>query len=107
MQRTSVVQRCRRATWKTWLGAALAVWLLLAEAFAVTHAYDSAAHANGQACATCIASASFSAGNLSAPLALESAAAPALLVAAAALVFVSVVPTRRYARGPPRVSFTL
>ena len=28
------------ATWKTWLGAALAAWLLLAESFAVAHEYD-------------------------------------------------------------------
>jgi hypothetical protein len=93
--------------WKTWLGAALAVSLLLAEAFAVTHEYDSATHANGQACATCVAYASFSAGNVAAPLQLESPVAPAVLGAAAALVLVSVVPARRYARGPPRVSFTL
>jgi len=106
MQRMSVMQRCRRATWKTWLGAALAVWLLLAEAFAVAHEYESAAHANGQACATCIASASFSAGNVAAPVQLESAVVAAVLVAAAAIVFFSVVPARRYARGPPRVSFT-
>ncbi len=40
-----LMRRCRNATWKTWLGAALAVWLLLAESFAVTHPFDSAAHA--------------------------------------------------------------
>lgn len=101
------MQRCRRATWKTWLGAALAVWLLLAEAFAVAHEYDSAAHANGQACATCMASASFNAGSVTAPPPLESAAAPAVLFAAAALVFFFVVPASRYARGPPRISFAL
>lgn len=105
MRRTSVMQRCRRATWKTWLGAALAVWLLLAEAFAVTHDYNSGSHANGQACATCIAAASFSAGNVAAPFQLESAAAPVLPVVAAGIAFCSLVPTRRYARGPPPISF--
>lgn len=105
MQR-SVLQRCRGATWKSWLGAALTVWLLLAESFAIAHQYDSAAHANGQACAVCVGAASFSAGAVPTPLAFEPAVFGAVLVAAVVLVFVSVVPTRRYARGPPAVSFT-
>jgi len=98
------MQRCRNATWKTWLGAALAVWLLLAEAFAVAHEYES--HANGQVCAVCVSAASFTAGNVSSPVHFEPTIATAFVVVAAGIVFLSVVPTRRYARGPPRVSFT-
>jgi hypothetical protein len=104
MRRPSVIQRCRNATWKTWLGAALAVWLLLAESFAVAHEYES--HANGQVCAVCVSAASFAAGNVAAHVHFEPAMATAFVVVAAGIVFLSVVPTRRYARGPPRVSFT-
>jgi hypothetical protein len=98
------MQRCRHATWKTWLGAALAVWLLLAESFAVAHEYES--HANGQVCAVCVSAASFAAGNVAALVHFEPAIATAFVVVAAGIVFLSVVPTRRYARGPPRGSFT-
>lgn len=103
---TSIMQRCRQTKWKAWLGAALVVWLLLAEAFAVAHEYDSASHANGQACAVCVAAASFGAGNVAVPLGFEPVLAGAFVVAAAGIVCLSAVPTRRYARGPPRVSFT-
>jgi hypothetical protein len=105
MQR-SVMERCRRATWKSWLGAALTVWLLFAESFAIAHQYDSAAHANGQACEVCVGGASFSAGAPAAPLVFEPAALPGAVGAAIVLVFISAVPTRRYARGPPAASFT-
>ena len=104
--RTSVRQQCRQATWKTWLGAALAVWLLLAEAFAIAHEYDSASHANGQACAVCVVGASFGASNVAPPLDFEPVIASAFVTVAADIVLLSVVPARRYARGPPRVSFT-
>jgi hypothetical protein len=100
------MQRCRNATWKTWLGAALALWLLLAEAFAIGHQYDSASHANGQMCATCVAAASFGAGNVAVPVRFEPAMSASFVAVAAGLVFLSAVPTRRYARGPPRISFT-
>ena len=60
MQR-SVMKRCRQRAFKSWLGAALTLWLLLAESFAITHQYDSAAHANGQACEVCVGAASFGA----------------------------------------------
>lgn len=101
------MQQCRRASWKTWLGAALAVSLLLAEAFAVSHEYDSAAHTNGQACAVCVAAASFGAGNCAAPLNFEPVVASTFVAVATGIVFLAVVPARRYARGPPRVSFTV
>ena len=100
------MQRFRTATWKTWLGAALAVWLLLAESFALTHELDTAAHDNGQACAVCVGAASFGAGAVSAPVHFEPTIATSFVVVAAGIVFLSVVPTRRYARGPPAVSFT-
>jgi VIT1/CCC1 family predicted Fe2+/Mn2+ transporter len=106
MQRSSIMQRCRRATWKTWLGAALTVWLLLAESFAVAHQYDSAAHANGQDCAICVGAASFGAAAPATPLVFALEALAVALVAAVLVVFFSAAPTRRYARGPPAVSFT-
>ena len=105
MRRSSLMQRYRTATWKTWLGAALAVWLLLAESFALTHQY-AAGHANNQDCAVCVSAASFGAGAVSAPVHFEPTVAASFVVVAAGIVFLSVVPTRRYARGPPVVSFT-
>jgi hypothetical protein len=99
------MQRYRTATWKTWLGAALAVWLLLAESFALTHQY-SPGHANNQDCAVCVSAASFGAGAVSAPVHFEPTVAASFVVVAAGIVFLSAVPTRRYARGPPAVSFT-
>jgi VIT1/CCC1 family predicted Fe2+/Mn2+ transporter len=106
MQRLSIMQRCRRATWKTWLGAALTVWLLLAESFAIAHQYDSAAHANGQDCAICVGAASFGAAAPATPLVFAPEALAAAVVVAVVFVFVSAAPIRRYARGPPAVSFT-
>jgi hypothetical protein len=105
MQRQPWMRRCRSVTWKTWLGAALAVWLLTAEAFAVAHQYDSAAHGNGQACAVCVSVASFGAANVAAPVHFELARPKSFVVVAAGIVFFSVVPAHRYARGPPSVSF--
>jgi hypothetical protein len=106
MGRSSLLQRYRHATWKTWLGVALAAWLLVAESFALAHQYDSTAHANGQDCAVCMGAASFGAGAVSAPVHFEPSIAAAFIVVAAGVVFLSAVPTRRYARGPPAVSFT-
>ena len=100
------MQRFRRGTWKAWLGGALVAWLLLAESFAITHEYDVKSHANGQACAVCVVAASFGAADVAAPLDFEPAVVAASSAVAAAIVFFSVVPARRYARGPPRVSFT-
>jgi hypothetical protein len=99
------MQRYRNAMWKTWLGAALAVWLLVAESFALTHQY-SAGHANNQDCAVCVSAASFGAGAVSVPVHFEPTIAASFVVVAAGIVFLAVVPTRRYARGPPVVSFT-
>lgn len=100
------MRRRRVATWKTWLGAALVVCLLLAESFAVTHPLDRAAHPDGQPCAACVSIASLGAGAVAAEtvLALDAAAPP--IVETVALVPVANVPVRRYARGPPSVSFT-
>ena len=106
MRRSSLMQRYRNATWKTWLAVALAAWLLLAESFALAHQYDSTAHANGQDCAVCMSVASFGAGAVSVPVHFEPSIAAAFIVVAAGIVFLSAVPTRRYARGPPVVSFT-
>jgi cytochrome c1 len=106
MRQQCAMQRARDATGKTWLAAALAVWLLVAESFAFAHQYDSTAHANGQSCTLCVSAASFAAGAVSAPAHFEPAIAASFVVVAAGTVFLSTVPTRRYARGPPAVSFT-
>ena len=106
MQRRSLLGRCRSAAWKTWLGTALAVALLLAGSFALTHPFDQAAHPNGQTCAVCLGLTDLGAGGAAADIgfALVDAAAP-LPVVALVLVLLSSVPVRRYARGPPVVSF--
>jgi hypothetical protein len=100
------MQCFRNATWKTWLGVALAAWLLVAESFALAHQSDSTSHANGQDCAVCMGAASFGAGAVSVPVHFEPSIAAAFIVVTAGIVFLSAVPTRRYARGPPAVSFT-
>jgi CBS-domain-containing membrane protein len=105
MQRIPLMQRYRNATWKTWLGAALVVWLLLAESFALAHQY-SLGHANSPDCAVCVGAASFGAAAVSAPVRFEPVVAASFIVVAAGIVLLSVVPARRYARGPPAVSFT-
>jgi hypothetical protein len=102
----ATVQRLRTGAWTTWLGGALALLLLLAESFALTHELDTAAHDNGQACAVCVGAASLGAGAASAPVRFEPAIAASFVVVAAGSVCRSVVPTRRYARGPPVLSFT-
>jgi hypothetical protein len=99
------MSRCRNATWKTWLGAALAIWLLLAESFAVTHPFDRASHTDGQPCAICLSVADLGAGAVAPDVAFVLEAAAPLTVAALVLVLLSSVPVRRYARGPPSVSF--
>jgi hypothetical protein len=79
---------------------------LLAASFAIAHQYDAAAHANGQTCATCVAATSFGVGNVAVSVLLAVAVATASVVVSVGIVFRCVLPGRRYARGPPRVSFT-
>jgi hypothetical protein len=105
MHGPSLMQRCRTATWKTWLGAALVVWLLLAESLAVTHPLDRDAHADGQPCAICLSVAHLGAGAAGADVAFAIEATAPLIVVAVVLTLLSSVPVRRYARGPPSVSF--
>jgi len=105
MQRTGLMQRFRNAAWKAWLGAALAACLLLAESFALAHELDRAAHDSGQACAVCVGAASFGAAAAPVPFSFEAAVGEVSIAVALFAVFVSVAPTRRYARGPPAVSF--
>lgn len=105
MQQRSVMQRYRGAAWKTWLGAALAVWLLLAESFAVVHPLDQAAHSDGQPCAVCLSVANLGAGAAPAVVTLVLDAAAPLLAVVVTCSFFSAAPVRRYARGPPTVSF--
>jgi hypothetical protein len=105
MQRRTFMQRCRSASWKRWLGAALLVWLLLSESFNVTHRLDRAAHADGKPCAVCLSVSSSSAGAVAAEIVFVLEAAAPLIVATAVALLVSSVPVRRQARGPPAVSF--
>jgi len=97
----------RRPTFKSWVGAALVGLLLLAESFAVTHPLDSAAHSNGQQCAACLSISHLGHGTVSVSVPIVFVAATPAFVASVVAVFVSIVPARRYARGPPRVSFAL
>ncbi len=99
------MQGRRNAAWKTWLGAALALWLLLAESFAVVHPFDQAAHTDGQPCAVCLSIANLGAAAVAADLGLALDAAAPLLADVVTLFFFSAVPVRRHARGPPPVSF--
>lgn len=105
MHRRSLLQRYRSATWKTWLGAALVAWLLLAESLAVTHPLDRDAHADGQPCAICLSVAHLGAAAPAADVAFALSAATPLVVIAVVLALSSSIPLRRYARGPPSVSF--
>jgi hypothetical protein len=104
MQQRGRVQR-GTAAWQTWLGGALAVLLLLAESFALTHELDTAAHDNGQACAVCVGAASLGAAAVAAPVHFEPPRSVAAAAAAVFAVLPSVAPTREFARGPPAVSF--
>ena len=107
MTRPAVLRECRRPAFKSWVGAALVAFLLLTQALAVTHPLDFAAHDNGQPCAVCVSVTHLGHGAASTPVvfALETAAPP--FIPSVAVAFVSIVPSRRYARGPPAVSFAL
>ena len=104
---SALLRECRRPTLRSWVGAALIVSLLLAETFAFTHALDSAAHTNGQPCTVCLSVTQLGHGAVSAPAQPVLDGATPACVANVAAVFVSIAPARRYARGPPQVSFAL
>lgn len=106
MSHAAPLQQCRRPAPRAWVAALLMTFLLIAETFAVTHPYDSAAHSNGQSCAECLLTASFGAGAVPTPLALDLPVTLPLLAAVAILVLFSAAPVRRYARGPPAATFT-
>jgi hypothetical protein len=105
MTRRAFIDRCRRPTLKSWVGATLAVLLLLAECFAVTHPFDAAAHADGQRCTVCMSTTNLGAGATATVVPVSLDAATPLLVATPATVLVSIAPLRRFARGPPSASF--
>jgi len=90
---------------RSWVGAALVVALLIAESFCVTHPLDAAAHSNGKTCAVCLGTVTLGAGAVSAATPVQLDAAPPRLAVGAVSSFVSTAPTRRFARGPPVVSF--
>jgi hypothetical protein len=105
MNRAALLQQCRRPGLRARVGAAVAVLLLLAATFAVTHPLDSAAHANGQSCTVCLSAAALGAADVAAPPQLTFGVATPELVASVGAVLVSLAPLRRFARGPPTVSF--
>ena len=100
-----VLRECRRPTRQAWVGATLVVALLLAECFAVTHPLDAAAHTDGQQCTVCLSTTNLGAGAVATPIHFELDAATPVFVATFVAEFASTVPTRRFARGPPAVSF--
>ena len=107
MSRANPLRQCRRPTLKSWVGALLIAFLLVTEAFAVTHSSDFAAHSNGQLCAVCVTAASFSSAAVGAPVQFDVAVAtPIAVVVLLVAVIAAAVPARRYARGPPAASFT-
>ncbi len=85
----------------------LVAFLLLAESLAITHPLDSAAHDNGQACTICVSLTNLGHGAASPPVELTLETATPVFVASVVAVFSSTFPSRRYARGPPAVSFAL
>jgi hypothetical protein len=101
------MQQAGRATRKPWFVAALIAWLAVAESFAVAHEYDTAAHSSGQACTVCVGAASLGACDVAALVQIEPNTAASFVAVADAIVFVSVVHVRRYARGPPVLSFVI
>ena len=105
MQRKALIRRRRTDPWQTWLGAVLVAWLLLAESFAVTHVLDRAAHGDGQPCVVCLSVADLGTGAVAADVALVINVGTTVIVSAVVLTVMSRVPARRYARGPPSVSF--
>jgi len=107
MNPSAWLRKCRRPTFKSWVGAALVALLLLAESFAVTHPLDSAAHSNEQPCAVCLSISHLGHGSVSASVPITFDATTPAFVASVVAVFVAIVPARRYARGPPLVSFAL
>jgi hypothetical protein len=107
MNRRAMLRECRRPAFKTWVGAALVAFFLLAESLAVTHPLDVAAHDNGKPCAVCISVTHLGHGAAAAAVAFAIETAAPSFVATVTFVFVSIVPTRRYARGPPDLSFAL
>jgi uncharacterized membrane protein YjjB (DUF3815 family) len=102
-----LLRECRRPAFKSWVGAALVAFLLLAQSLAVTHPLDFAAHDKGQPCAVCVSVTHLGHGAASAPVEFTLETAAPSFVASAAITFVSVVPSRRYARGPPILPFAL
>lgn len=107
MKRLTLLQQCRRPGIRSRVSVAAGVLLLIAAAFAVTHSFDSAAHTSGQPCAVCLSTATLGAGAAPAHVPFTADVATPIFVATVVAVFVSVVPTRRYARGPPSQSFAL
>jgi hypothetical protein len=105
MARAGILRECRRPTRQVWVGATLVVALLLAECFAVTHPFDAAAHTDGQPCTVCLSTTNLGAGAVATPLHVELDAATPMFVATFVAALRSIVPTRRFARGPPVVSF--
>jgi hypothetical protein len=104
MTRDEIFEECRRPTVKAWVGAVLVVALLVAECFAVTHPFDSEAHRDGRPCKVCLSTTALGAGAIASAVSFAVDSATAVLVATVVAIFISTVPTRRFARGPPHRS---
>lgn len=106
MSSHSTKREPKRLVFRTGIGALAVLLLLIAEAFAVTHPYDSAAHDNGTPCAVCVSVATLGAAAVSSPPQLEVVITPATPIELVATTVPAAAPARRYARGPPIVSFS-
>jgi hypothetical protein len=84
----------------------LVAFLLLAQTLSVTHQLDFAAHDNGQTCTVCVSLTQLGHSAVGSPPEFAFEAATPSFVVSIVPDFVSNVLSRRYARGPPAVSFT-
>jgi hypothetical protein len=104
MSNATLLQQCRRPTTQTWVAALLVGLLLIVEALGATHPYD-AAHASDQPCSVCVSVASLGAAAVPTPVVFDAVVVTPTLAAGVLVSLFAVAPTRRYARGPPEVSF--
>jgi hypothetical protein len=105
MKSARTLRQSRPPAIRAWGGAALVAVLLLAEAFAVTHPLDAAAHTDGQPCTICLSAHVLGAGAASTPPTIEFAVATRPPTVPAAAVHVCAALARPHARGPPAISF--
>jgi hypothetical protein len=105
MKRARTLRQRRPPAVRAWVGAALVAVLLLAEAFAVAHPLDAAAHTDGQPCTICLSAHALGAGAASTPPSIDFPVAAQPPTVPLAAVHVRAALARPHARGPPAVSF--